>query len=239
MSFLSLVLALALEQWRPLADRRAVFAPVAAYASYLERQFDAGEAQQGAVAWVLAVVPAVLLSWAFFAALAAVNPVLGLAFNVAALYVTLGFRRHSQFFSGIHDALKGGDLDTARRLLGEWRGHPCDTLSASEVARLAIEGAFVAAHRQVFGVMFWFLLLPGPSGAVLYRLGLFLSHRWGGMARAGQPGPMFEPGLSVADLSDADELSRRTHENGPGQFGEFARRAFHALDWLPARFTAA
>ncbi len=25
----------------------------------------------------------------------------------------------------------------------------------------------------------------------------------------------------------------------PGRFGEFARRAFHALDWLPARFTAA
>lgn len=239
MSFLSLLLALALEQWRPLVDRRAVFAPVSAYAGYLERQFDAGEAQQGAVAWLLAIVPAVLASWALFAALAAINPVLGLVFNVAALYVTMGFRQHSHFFTAIHSALKDGDLDTARRLLGEWRGYPCDTLSASEVARLAIEGAFVAAHRHVFGVMFWFLLLPGPSGAVLYRLALFLSHRWGGMARGGQPGPTLEPGLSGADLIDAGELPRRTQDNGPGRFGEFARRAFHALDWLPARSTAA
>jgi adenosylcobinamide-phosphate synthase len=239
MSFLSLLLALVLEQWRPLVDRRAVFAPVSAYAGYLERQFDAGEAQQGAVAWLLATVPAVLASWALFAALAAINPVLGLVFNVAALYVAMGFRQPSHLFTAIHGALKDGDLDTARRLLGEWRGHPCDTLSASEVARLAIEGAFVTAHRHVFGVMFWFLLLPGPSGAVLYRLALFLSHRWGGMAGAGEPGPTFEPGLSGAGLNDAGELSERTHENGAGRFGEFARRAFHALDWLPARVTAA
>ena len=239
MSFLSLLLALALEQWRPLVDRRAVFAPFGAYAGYLERQFDAGEAQQGAVAWLLAVVPAVLVSWAVFAALAALNPVLGLGFNIAALYVTMGFRQHSHFFTGIQRALKDGDLDTARRLLGEWRGHPCDTLSATEVARLAIEGAFVVAHRHVFGVMFWFLLLPGPSGAVLYRLALFLSRRWGGMARAGQPGPIFEPWLSNADLADAGERVRRTEDNGPGRFGDFARRAFQALDWLPARCTAA
>jgi adenosylcobinamide-phosphate synthase len=173
-----------------------------------------------------------------FAALAAINPMLGLAFNVAALYVTLGFRQHSHLFTGIHNALKDGDLETARRLLGEWRGYPCETLSASEVARLAIEGAFIAAHRHVFGAMFWFLLLPGPSGAVLYRLALFLSHRWGGVARAGQPGPTFEPALSGADLGDGD-AARRTRQDAPSRFGEFARRAFQALDWVPARFTAA
>ena len=44
-------------KWRPLVDRRVVFAPVVGYAGYLERQFNAGEANQGAVAWVLAAVP--------------------------------------------------------------------------------------------------------------------------------------------------------------------------------------
>ena len=82
--------------------------------------------------------------------------------------------------------------------------------------------------------MFWFLLLPGPSGAVLYRTALFLSRRWGRMARAGEPGPVFELGGAEAEAGPA-----RADDEPPGRFGEFARRAFYALDWLPARFTAA
>jgi adenosylcobinamide-phosphate synthase len=234
MSFLALVLALALEQWRPLVDRRAVFAPVAGYAGYLERQFNAGEASQGVVAWVLAAIPLAVAAWAVHALLAALNPFAGLVFNVAVLYVTMGFREHSHYFTRVHKALKDGDLVEARRQLGEWRGHPCDALSASEVARLAIEGAFTVSHRHVFAAMFWFLLLPGPSGAVLYRTALFLSRRWGRMARAGEPGPVFELGGAETDAAPV-----RADDEPPGRFGEFARRAFYALDWLPARFTAA
>jgi adenosylcobinamide-phosphate synthase len=234
MSFLALVLALALEQWRPLVDRRAVFAPVVGYASHLERQFNAGEANQGAVAWLLAVVPLAVIAWALYALVDALNPLAGLLFNVAVLYMTMGFREHSHYFSRVHKALKEGDLVEARRVLGEWRGHPCDTLSASEVARLAIEGAFTVSHRHVFASIFWFLLLPGPSGAVMYRTALFLSRRWGRMARAGEPGPMFD-----LALADAEPEPARADEEPSGRFGEFARRAFYALDWLPARFSAA
>jgi len=234
MGFLALVFALALEQWRPLVDRRAVFAPVAGYAGFLERQFNAGEAQQGMVAWLLAVIPLAVAAWVLYALLDGLNPLAGLAFNVAVLYVTMGFREHSHYFTGVHEALKEGDLAEARRLLGEWRGHPCDALSAAEVARLAIEGAFLVSHRHVFAVLFWFVLLPGPSGAVLYRTALLLSRRWGRMARAGAAGP-------VLDLAgaDADAGPARPDDEPPGRFGEFARTAFHALDWAPARFTAA
>jgi adenosylcobinamide-phosphate synthase len=239
MSFLSLVLALVLEHLRPLVDRRVVFAPVAAYAGLLERHFDAGEAQQGAIAWLLAVVPLVLASWAVYAGVAAISPLLGFAFNVTALYLTMGFRQHSQFFSAVQRALKEGDLVEARRVLGEWRGHPCDGLSASEVARLAIEGAFLVSHRHVFGVMLWFLVLPGPSGAVLYRMALFLAHRWGGMDRAGRSERMLGAGLAGAEPLPPDEPPARSDDEGPGRFGEFARAAFHAIDWLPARCTAA
>ncbi len=233
MSFLALLIALALEQWRPLVDRRAVFAPVTAYAGVLERYLDAGATQQGAIAWALAVVPLVLASWALYAILAAVHPALGLAFNVAALYVTMGFRQHSHYFTDIHKALKEGDLGAARRLLAEWRGHPCDTLSASEVARLTIEGALGVSHRHVFGVMFWFVLLPGPTGAVLYRMALFLNHRWGGTGRTGQSGPMLD--VTLAGQPGGEAVADATE----ARFEEFARRAFYAIDWLPVRVTAA
>jgi len=82
MTFLSLVLALLLEQWRPLVDRRAVFAPVVGFADYLERKLNAGQAQEGLIAWFGVVVPAVLLSWFVYSLLYSVTPVLGLAFNV-------------------------------------------------------------------------------------------------------------------------------------------------------------
>jgi adenosylcobinamide-phosphate synthase len=239
MSFFSLVLALVLEHVRPLVDQRAVLAPVAAYTGLLERHFDAGEAQQGAIAWLLAVVPLVLASWAVYAGLTAVNPLLGLAFNVAALYAAMGFRRHSRFFGDVQKALKEGDLGEARRALGEWRGHPCDGLSASEVARLAIEGAFLVSHRHVFGVMLWFVLLPGPSGPVLYRTALFLAHRWGGTDRAGSLARQHGAALAGAEPLAAGESPGRSDDDGPGRFGEFARTALHAIDWLPARCTAA
>lgn len=239
MSFLSLVLAIVLEHLRPLVDRRVVDAPIAAYAGVLERHFDAGEAQQGAIAWLLAVAPLVLASWAVYAGLAAINPLLGLAFNVTALYLTLGFRRHSQRFSAIHRALKEGDPAEARRVLAEWRGHPSDGLSASEIARLAIEGAFIVSHRHVFGVMFWFILLPGPSGAVLYRMALFLAHRWGGTGRTSRSARILGAELAAGEPLEAGDRPARTEDDGSGRFGEFAQTAFQAIDWLPARCTAA
>lgn len=82
--------------------------------------------------------------------------------------------------------------------------------SSSEVARLSIEQALVGAHRNVFGVIFWFIVLPGPSGAVLYRLARFFDEEWG-----------------------------RRRDVEFGEFGRFAREAFEIIDWVPARLTAA
>jgi adenosylcobinamide-phosphate synthase len=209
-SLFSLVAALLLEQWRPLADRRYLFSPVARYASFLERKFNAGEAQQGATAWLLAVLPPALGAWLVYAAAYRASPVLALLVNVVALYLTMGFRQRSHYFTDIHLALKEDDVARAREILSEWRGVSYASLDREAVTRLAIEEALVASHRHVFAVVFWFLLLPGPTGAILYRLAMFLERRWSASA---------VPGLE--------------------RFGHFARRAFAALDWLPVRFTAA
>jgi adenosylcobinamide-phosphate synthase len=209
MGLISLIAALLLEQWRPLADQRYLFSQVARYANFLERQFNAGEAQHGIVAWLVAVLPPALLAGFVHALLARWSPLFALAFDVFALYLTMGFRQFSHYFTDIHLALKQNDLPRARELLAAWRGHDCGDLSREEVARLTIEEALAASHRHVFAVVFWFVLLPGPSGAILYRLAYFLCRRWGG--------------------SDTPELV---------QFGRFAKQAFETLDWLPVRFTA-
>jgi len=210
MSLLSLIAALLLEQWRPLADRRALYQVLARYAGWLEGLFNAGEPQQGRVAWLVAIPPLVLLTWIVYAAAKAANPVFAFLLNVAVLYLTMGFRQRSHFFTDIHAALKRDDIEKAREVLSAWRQEACDDLDREAITRLALEEALISSHRHVFGVIFWFVLLPGPTGAVLYRLSRFLDARWGESA---------SPGLE--------------------RFGQFAHAAFAALDWLPSRFTAA
>src|SRR5205814_6880390 len=114
MSLLSLVAALVLEQWRPLADRRYLYALLARYATFLEGLFNAGEARQGAIAWLLTVLPLVFGAWLAYAVAYRASPFLALLLNVAALYLTMGFRQRSHFVTDIHLALKDDDVDKAR-----------------------------------------------------------------------------------------------------------------------------
>jgi cobalamin biosynthesis protein CobD/CbiB len=178
--FTAIVAALLLEQWRPLGNRKAVAAALAGWADWLENSFNAGEARHGTIAWAIAALVPVAAAAALYAVLLWINPLAALLLDVACLYLTLGFRQFSHYFTGIQAAIRDGNVDQARELLGSWRGEPAAQRSREEVIRLAIEEAIVASHRHVFGVLFWFVLLPGPSGAILYRMACFLDRRWGG-----------------------------------------------------------
>ncbi len=208
MSLISLIIALLLEQWRPLADRSYLISRVFRFADFLQQHFNAGERTHGMIAWMLGVLPATLLSIVAYYLLFALSPLLALAFNVLVLYLTMGFRHVGHYFTDIHWALKSGELDKARAILGQWRGASCERLSVEEVARLTIEEALAASYQHVFAVVFWFVLLPGPSGAILYRMSSFLHRRW-------------------AESADAELAA----------FGAFAAQVFRVLDWAPARLT--
>ncbi len=178
MSVFAIIAALAIEQWRPLGERKGVSAALAAWAAWLERSFNGGEGRHGTVAWLVAVLPAVVAAVVLHALLSAAGGLFALAFDVAVLYLTLGFRQFSHYFTDIQLALKAGDIERARALLEQWRGASGVVRTREELTRLAIEQALVAAHRHVFGVLLWYLLLPGPSGAILYRLAAYLAVRW-------------------------------------------------------------
>jgi len=214
MGFFSLIVALLLEQARPLQTSNPLYAAIRNLAAYVERNFNAGERQHGVIGWLAIILPLTLGTWLVFEALYAFQPVLAIVWNVLVLYATLGFRQFSHYYTDIQLALANGDLDTARRNLEQWK-RPADPkfsaagLSTSDICRLAIEEALVASHRHVYGVFFWFVLLPGPSGAVLYRLSDYLVQKWN------------EPGNHFAE-----------------PFGQVARRAFGLVDWLPIRLTA-
>ncbi|HUQ73791.1 MAG TPA: CobD/CbiB family protein [Burkholderiales bacterium] len=186
MSVLAIIAALVIEQWRPLGDRKAVQGTLGGWALWLEQTFNGGERKHGRIAWLVAVLPPVLLSLVVHALLLSVSPFLALAFNIAVLYLTLGFRQFSHYFTDIQLAMKSGDIERARSLLEHWRGASGVVRTREEVIRLSIEEALLASHRHVFGVLLWYLLLPGPAGAILYRLAAYFAWRWKDLGGFGQ-----------------------------------------------------
>lgn len=216
MGWLSLVITLLLEQLRPLPRSNPVYSAVRQVSGWAERNLNAGLRRHGVYAWLLVVIGLASVVGALFAVASSISPFLGLVVNVAVLFVSLGFRQFSHHGTDIQIALANGDLNAARRELSAWKqqSDPAFTaadLSQDEVVRQAIEHGILLAQRHVFGVLFWFVVLPGPMGAVVYRLSEHVSRVWNRPPPSGTP---------------------------PDLFGDFARRAFAWIDWIPARLTS-
>ncbi|RPH66638.1 MAG: CobD/CbiB family protein [Burkholderiales bacterium] len=223
MGFVALIFALLIEQGRPLPGDNPVHRAAVGLADVVRGASDAGERQHGVFGWIVVVGAGVIgvaaLSW--LAGL--LHPLALFVVHVAVLYLTVGFRHFSHAFTEIQVALASDDADGARRVLDRWLNdadpddladRPRRETPVNEVCRQAIAHALVAAHRHVFGPLFWYILLPGVIGPVLYRIAEMLARRWGGAVAEG---------------------AARVEE----PYGHFALRAYRALDWLPARLSAA
>jgi cobalamin biosynthesis protein CobD/CbiB len=209
MTFITLVIALLLDRARPLPQTGTLLDWFREYSDRLEHDLNAGKPVHGTVGWLAAVCP-----WAFAALVAFyflhyISPVLGWLWSLAVLYVCIDFRKVVQALKEIQEALRAEDLERARELLLGFRGESAWEYASAEIAKAAVETGLARAQRELFGVVFWFVVLPGPAGPVLYRLAGELEARWG-----------------------------RRHDENFGAFGQFARSAFHVLDWIPARLAA-
>ena len=210
MTPLAIVLALLFEHLRRLPAGGTLDTPASRFAAALAERYNDGRARSGRLVWLGVVGGAVVVTLTIHALLLSLDPMAAFGFNVLVLCGTLGAHRESRIFREIHVALRLGELARARQMLGVWRGASVPRASEAEVVRLAIEHALISAHRNIFASVFWFTLLPGPTGAVMYRLAAVFDSTWG--AR-----------------QDSDF----------GRFGVFARQAFQMVDWAPIRLTAA
>lgn len=217
MSFFAVLFALILEQARPLARGNWVHAGLHRWTRWTRRSLDAGKPHHGWLAWSLAVLAPTLLTVVVHWLLLQVNILLAFVWSVVILYLTLGFRQFSHYFTDIRDALDDGNEDTARELLAQWRQVDATELPRSEIVRHVIEYSVLAAHRHVFGVLIWFSVLAalglGPAGAVLYRMSEFVARYWTHLKSL--PGDSASPALQQA-----------------------ASRSWGVVDFVPARATA-
>ena len=217
MSFFAVLLALVAEQLKPLPRIDDVHQALLGWMRWTGRNFNAGGERHAWVVWsVTAVLPA-LVAWGVHAGLAGISGLLALAWSVGVLYLTLGFRQFSHYFTDIRDALDRGDEALARQRLAAWRHLDASELPRTELLRHVLEHSLLAAHRHVFGVFFCFVVFAalgfGPAGAVLYRMASFASGYWA--ARSRSPG------------SPSDDRLRA-----------LSQRLFTLIDAVPARLTA-
>jgi adenosylcobinamide-phosphate synthase len=217
MSFFAILLALVLEQARPLNPVNVIYTTMNRWIAWVARTFDAGVHHQAWIAWGITVIgPALLTMLVHWTLEWGLGWLFAVVWNVALLYVTLGFRQFSHHFTAIREALENGDETLARELLAEWQQVQVGQIPRSEIVRHVIEYSMIAAHRHVFGVFFWYAALSiiglGPVGAVVYRLTELAQRRW------------------QAPTTDGSVVSEALRS--------VASRAWLALDWLPSRMTA-
>lgn len=207
---LAAILACLLAQYAyPVRGRQPLMAFYGRIALSAAKRLNAGDRNSGILAWfalmLVVLGPAALVS----ALAAAIHPAVLWLLDVAVLYGTLRFLNTTTQLGGLEKSLRDADVRGAANRLAQWQGEPIDSDDANTIARLAAEHALREAHHGTFGPLFWFLLLPGPLGLILYPLALRAARSW-------------------EHLVDPDERD----------FGWFAARAFHAIDWIPQRVTA-
>ena len=218
MSFLAILFALLLEQARPLGQVNMVHNTNRGWVHWVVRNFDAGKPWHGGLTWGLSVlVPALLAFGMHWLLVWSLGWVVAIFWNVAVLYVTLGFRQFSHHFTLIRDALYAGDEALARQALAGWMRMDASELPRSEIVRHVIEYSAVSAHRHVFGVLAWYSLGAaiglGPAGAVFYRTAEY-----------------------VGRLVNRPVLP--SHAPVSTSFQDSANRAWYLADWVPVRLTA-
>lgn len=217
-SFFAVLIALVIEQLKPLPRDNQVHRAMRQWSRWAQRNLDAGRPVHAWLVWAVTVLLPALAAAAVHIGLSSTSLLLALAFEVSVLYLTLGFRQFSHFFTDIRQALERGDETRARELLAQWRGLHTSDLPRTELLRHVMEHALLQAHRHVFGVFFSFVVLSalglGPAGAVLYRMAGALRDQ--SMRREGTAGT-----LAVNEGLRA-----------------LACRAFALIDALPARLTA-
>ena len=209
MTIFSILAALLLQQFRPRPNAPSWGMLVERFAAFLERYFNAGDHRYGVLAWGITMLAILAACSGITYLLGSISAIFVWLLNAAVLYFTLGFRGPLWCLGHIQHALRTDDLERARSLLGQLMGRPAPAGDRTQITRLAIEQGILQGHRELFGVLFWFIILPGPAGALIYPAAWVLARAW-----------------STGTAPDERE------------FGWFATQALEWLDWIPQRLTA-
>jgi len=233
--FFAFFVVLLLDLARPLAADNRLRAQLGGLIDLVRSSTDAGQAQQGWIGWAIVAISVCGVTLAVEWLAGAIHPTLEWLFHVAVLYLVIGFRQTAVVFTEMQVALALDDTNGARRVFDRWQASVVSArpgravlapdASIEDVCRESIVQALLNLHRGICAPLFWYLLLPGVLGPLLYWLVAEMAGRWGHSAPAAETSQPPEAGLAQAPVFT--------------RYGEAAVQLYRWIDWLPLRVTAA
>ncbi|MEO8408196.1 MAG: CobD/CbiB family cobalamin biosynthesis protein, partial [Oxalobacteraceae bacterium] len=159
-------------RWHPLVG-------FGCWANAIERRLNCGGGRfwRGTLAWLLAVMPFVLLAVWLTGGLASFGSA-GLLLHALLLYFCIGLRSLREHTMPIAQALLRGDLAQARQLTARIVSRDTQQAQEADLSKAAAESLLENGNDAVFGTLFWFVVAGGP-GALLFRLANTLDAMWG------------------------------------------------------------
>ena len=211
MSLLALLAALLAQHARPVKGRQPLLAFYGRMCLSAAKRLNAGDRNSGILAWVALMARGAGSRGARHRARRrrSIRSCSG-SLEVAFLYGTLRFLATTREPGGDRAALRDGDAAAAAIALGLWRGEPVETDDAGRDRAPRRRARRCARRTRARSRRSsGTWCCPGPLGLVLYPLALRAARSW-------------------EHLVEPEERD----------FGWFAARAFHVIDWIPQRVSA-
>tara|TARA_E500000178_G_scaffold356295_1_gene433137 strand:+ start:109963 stop:110931 length:969 start_codon:yes stop_codon:yes gene_type:complete len=205
--------------------------------NWARNKLDIGDWKLAAMVWLAVVIIPASFFWVIWYLLMLAHPFLGLVFLTLLLYLSLGFKQYLDRFSNIRKHLISSDVDKAKNFLSDWsaKEHSDPVLQEvsktgdhNQISREAIKLLVVSLHRNLFSVIFWYLILPGPLGLVAYKFSVLTKRIWSEELQ----GALEEK--TVSEDGEPDPLSF-SEEN---YFDSISKKGFFWFDWISCRVTA-
>ena len=167
MFLLAILLSLVLEKLLPVLDRLRSIQWFLRFAGWLRGKLQPGGSTRGTLAALLIILLPTLAVAGVQAELDKVHWLFSFALSLAVLIYSLGPHDLHRQVHAYLDAHARGDSATAETVLADLLTElPEDEETRTQAL---VDAILVQTHERVMAVFFWFVVL-GPMGAILYRL---------------------------------------------------------------------
>ncbi len=225
MEFITILIAVAVEQYYRDVDRYRQFDWFASYCDWIQQKATVlvpmGASANGPMRLLILLAPLVIVIALVDSLFSGMGSFFSFVFGIAILIYSIGPKDLTTQVEKYLASLSSGDTEGA--LLNAntfFAGHcykPEIAGSPATIAEIMKRGILLAFSNRILAVLFWFIIL-GPVGALLYRFTTLLLERFAG----GYFGDEVTPQAEVEDESDS-ELKLAI------------QRLYMILGWVPAR----
>ena len=176
MSLLSVLFALIAESFISSLKEFRRFDVFFRYVSWAQEKLPHFSFQNGALALTIILASILFFIWLFDAMLGNVLGLFSFLFGIVILVFSIGPRDLDEDTQNIISALESKDYEAANHHASLLTGQSSSE-NPIQLVQTVKENVFLQANIRLLGVFFWFVLL-GPIGAVLFRLSCLLKEKY-------------------------------------------------------------